>query len=228
MTKKNDESDQTVSGKVWGYARVSTEDQNLDMQIQALEKYGCDEIWSEKKSAQAPRAQFDLMTRNCRAGDTVVVWKLDRLARSITDLKEWMDKFEKWGVEFVCITDKIDTTTAMGRMFFHIVAAFAQLERDLISERTKAGMAARKAQGFTHGRPTKIYGEKRIAMARDICNLKLPMKDVKKLHGYKSLTTLNRHFPGLRQDAMRNPKAFDDWLEEEEKRKLEQEEKDDG
>ena len=216
MTKNKDESDQIVSGKTFGYARVSTEDQNLDMQIQALEKYGCDEIWSEKKSAQAFRKEFDLMVKNLRAGDTVVVWRLDRLARSIADLKTWIDKFEKWGVEFVCIVENIDTKSAMGKAFFHILAAFAQLERDLISERTTAGIAARKAKGYTFGRPTKITGKKREAMERDIRDLSMTMKQVAKKHGYTSLTTLNRHFPGVRQEAIQAA------------RKLEQEEKDDG
>jgi len=187
------------------------------MQIQALEAAGCEKIWSEKKSAQARRIEFEKLLLHCRKGDTIVIWKLDRLARSVKDLLQWNDQFQERGIHLRILNPPVDTSDALGKAFFTLTATFAQLERDLISERTRAGMAARKAKGLTHGRPTKIYGKKREAMARDICDLRLPMKKVAKKHGYGSLTTLNRHFPGLRQDAMRNPDAFQDWLEREQK-----------
>ena len=188
--------------KTFGYARVSTPDQNLDMQIQALEAVGCERVWSEKKSASAKRTEFEKMVKHLRAGDTIVIWKLDRLARSVNDLLKWNEKFEKWGVNLRVLNPPVDTSDAMGKAFFTLTAVFAQLERDLIAERTKAGMAAAKANGRSFGRPTKIVGEKRAAIEADIRDISLPMKEVAERHGYKSLTTLNRHFPKLREQCL--------------------------
>lgn len=188
--------------KVFGYARVSTPDQNLDMQIQALEQAGCQKIFSEKRSANAKRIEFEKMMRHLRAGDTVVIWKLDRLARSVNDLLKWNEKFEKWGVHLRVLNPPVNTQDAMGKAFFTLTAVFAQLERDLIAERTKAGMAAAKANGRSFGRPTEIVGEKREAIEADIRDLSLTMREVADKHGYGSLTTLNRHFPGLRQQCL--------------------------
>lgn len=188
--------------KTFGYARVSTPDQNLEMQIQALEQVGCDKIFSEKRSANAKRIEFEKMVRHLREGDSIVIWKLDRLARSVNDLLKWNEKFEKWGVHLQVLNPPVNTKDAMGKAFFTLTAVFAQLERDLIAERTKAGMAAAKANGRTFGRPTEIVGEKRAEIERDIRDLSLTMREVAEIHGYKSLTTLNRHFPGLRQQCL--------------------------
>lgn len=140
--------------RVWGYARVSTEDQDMKMQIDALEKYGVDGIFKEKKSGKdmdRPALQSMFNELYLRGNDTIVVWKLDRLGRSITDLIETVQFIEDCGARFVSLTDNIDTSTATGRFFFHIIAAMAEWERNMISERTKAGIAAAKAEGKRFG-----------------------------------------------------------------------------
>jgi len=139
-----------------GYARVSREDQNLDMQLQAIIKRGVDkkQIFQEKVSGVSKkRPQFELCLKRLRRGDTLVVWKLDRLGRSLTQLCELSKSFDDRGIMLVSITEGIDTTTAMGKLFFHFMAAIAQFERDHISERTRAGIAAAKQRGTHRTRP---------------------------------------------------------------------------
>ena len=142
-----------------GYARVSTDDQKLDMQVDALLKAGCDPdfIFKEHASgAKTQRPQLGLMIKTLRKGDVLVVYKLDRLARSVKHLFQMMEYFDKHGIEFKSLTEAIDTTTAMGKMVFHIFAAIAELERNMISERTKAGLAAARARGRKGGRRPKL------------------------------------------------------------------------
>jgi DNA invertase Pin-like site-specific DNA recombinase len=131
-----------------GYARVSTDDQDLTLQIDALRRYGVPEerIYTEKMSGKSlnNRLLRDML-RCLRKGDRIVVWKLDRLGRSVKDMITVVEKIEAAGADLVSITEGVDTSTAMGRFFFHIIASIAELERGMISERTKAGMAARKA-----------------------------------------------------------------------------------
>jgi DNA invertase Pin-like site-specific DNA recombinase len=144
-----------------GYARVSTSDQNLDLQIRALEKAGCSVIYrDEGVSAVAnERPEFALALACLRAGDTLVIWKMDRAFRSLINALNVLEDLELRGVEFQSLTDEIDTTTAMGRFVYQIRNAFSELERAIISERTKAGLAAAKARGVTLGRPRKLSGE---------------------------------------------------------------------
>lgn len=139
---------------VIGYARVSREDQNLEMQIDALKKAGCTKIFEEKVSGtRMDRPALNEMLKMLREGDRVVVYKLDRISRSTKHLIELSEFFEKKGVEFVSLQDNIDTSTAMGRFFFRVMASIAELERDIISERTKSGLAAARARGRNGGRP---------------------------------------------------------------------------
>lgn len=129
-----------------GYARVSTEDQDLRLQIDALTRYGVpqDRILEEKASGgRMDRKVLRNMLKALREGDRIVVWKLDRLGRSLKGVIEVVEKIHKAGADIVSITESIDTSTAMGRAFFHITLVFAQLERDMISERTKAGIRAK-------------------------------------------------------------------------------------
>ena len=135
-----------------GYARVSTQDQNLDLQIEALKKEECEEIFSEKLSAVKERPELEKMISILRKGDVVVVWKLDRLGRSLKHLIDLVAMFRDKGVEFISLNDNIDTTTIHGRLIFNIFASFAEFERELISERTKAGLAAARAKGRIGGR----------------------------------------------------------------------------
>lgn len=136
-----------------GYARVSTLDQSLELQVEALEKFGCELIYKEKKSAVKERKEFNRMNKNARSGDTIVVWKLDRLGRSLRHLINQVNDYKEREIELVSIQDKIDTTSATGRLMFNMIAIFAEFERDLISDRTKAGLEAAKKKGRKGGRP---------------------------------------------------------------------------
>jgi DNA invertase Pin-like site-specific DNA recombinase len=155
-----------------GYARVSTDDQNLDMQISALVNAGVHEenIHSEHRSAVAERRPKLMMAlHDARQGDTFVVWKLDRLARDMTDLLGFMKHFEDHGIAFRSLTEGVDTSTPAGKLLFHVIGALAQFERDLVVERTNAGIAAHRARGGKIGQPKKIAGKKRervIAMLK--------------------------------------------------------------
>ncbi|PGA43609.1 recombinase family protein [Bacillus toyonensis] len=148
----------------FGYARVSTQDQSLSLQLDAIEKYGVERIFEEKESGKKKeRTQLKELIRVLRKGDTVVVYKLDRISRSTKHLIELMEDFEAKEIHFVSLQDKIDTTTAMGRFFFRMLASIAELERDIISERTKDGLTAARARGRNGGRP-KVE-EKKIELA---------------------------------------------------------------
>lgn len=142
-----------------GYARVSTQDQKLDVQITGLEKYGCEKIFQEKKSAVKERPELDQLLEHLRSGDVVVVWKLDRLGRSLRHLIDLVAQFQGLGVDFVSLNDSIDTTTAQGRLIFNIFASFAEFERELISERTKAGLQAAREKGRVGGRKPGLSDE---------------------------------------------------------------------
>ncbi|GAB2875574.1 recombinase family protein [Paraburkholderia jirisanensis] len=137
-----------------GYARVSTDDQHLDLQIAALQKASCDRIFTDHgiSGAQFKRPGLDRLFRTLKRGDTLIVWRLDRLGRSIAKLIDLMGRLAKKGVHFVSLIDTIDTTTAMGSFYFHVVAALSELERKIIGERTRAGIAAARANGRPHGR----------------------------------------------------------------------------
>jgi len=162
-----------------GYARVSTQEQNLQMQLDELQKFGVIEIFEEKMSGtKKERPALDEMLKMLRKGDRVVVYKLDRISRSTKHLIELVEHFEEHGVEFVSISDNIDTSTATGRFFFRMMASIAELERDITSERTKSGLAAARARGRKGGRPSidpkrvktalKMYDSKQHSIA-EIC-----------------------------------------------------------
>lgn len=137
-----------------GYARVSTADQSLDLQMDALNKYGCDRIYTEKASgAKDDRVELARVMDTLRDGDVLVVYKLDRLARSTVKLISTLDAINAMGAEFVSLSDSIDTSTAAGKAFFGMLAVFAEFERNVIVERTRAGLAASRARGRNGGRP---------------------------------------------------------------------------
>ncbi len=143
-----------------GYARVSTQDQNLDLQVEALNKIGCEKIFEEIVSGiKTDRQNLNEAVSYLRPGDSLVVWRLDRLGRTLKQLIELINTLKERGIGFVSITEAIDTTTPTGQFFFHITAAFAELERDLIRERTKAGLASARARGRKGGRPKAIDSE---------------------------------------------------------------------
>jgi DNA invertase Pin-like site-specific DNA recombinase len=149
-----------------GYARVSTHDQTLALQQDALEKAGCTKIFTDVISgAKAERKGLAEALEYVRAGDTLVVWRLDRLGRSLKDLIEKLTELNNRKIGFKSLTENIDTTTSGGKLIFHIFGALAEFERDLIKERTNAGLQAARERGRKGGRP-KALTEKKTAMAR--------------------------------------------------------------
>ena len=146
-----------------GYARVSTDDQNTNLQVDALKVAGCEKIFMEHGSgADRDRPQLKAALEFTRAGDVFVAWKLDRVARSVSHLIAVMDWLKERKVGFKSLQDAIDTTTATGTLMFQIIASFAEFERNIIRERTMAGLAAAKTRGRVGGRPKglrKIDGE---------------------------------------------------------------------
>jgi DNA invertase Pin-like site-specific DNA recombinase len=148
----------------FGYARVSTGEQNTDRQLDALREYGVDEIYEEKISGgKRSRPQLNLLLSKLRTGDTLVVYELKRLGRNTKQLLAMAEEFQANGIEFVSLTEKLDTTTPMGRFVFTTWCALAQLDREIISENTKSGLVAAKARGRIGGR--KPHDKKQIEKA---------------------------------------------------------------
>jgi len=145
-----------------GYARVSTTEQNLDLQTDALKRAGCEKIFTDTATgARSERPGLDLALPHLRKGDTLVVWKLDRLGRSIRHLIDSVGQLQERKVGFRSLQESIDTTTSGGKLVFHVFAALAEFERDLIRERTRAGLEAARARGKKGGRPPKLDQKKR-------------------------------------------------------------------
>ncbi len=137
-----------------GYARVSTRDQNLELQLDALNKAGCEVIYQEKVSggASTSRPELERLLKQLRTGDTVYIYKLDRLGRSLRHLLTVVGDLQHLGVGLVSLTDAINTTSAQGRLVFNLFASLAEFERELIRERTHAGLASARARGRVGGR----------------------------------------------------------------------------
>jgi len=147
-----------------GYARVSTTDQNLALQHDALRAAGCERIFTDTVSgARVERPGLTAALGECRMGDTLVVWKLDRLGRSLPHLVETVRDLLTRGVGFKSLQEQLDTTTSGGKLIFHLFAALAEFERDLIRERTNAGLAAARARGRNGGRPKGVDPKKQKA-----------------------------------------------------------------
>jgi DNA invertase Pin-like site-specific DNA recombinase len=145
----------------FGYARVSKNEQSLEIQIEKLKKAGCQEIYQEKVSgSKDDRSQLNLLIGRLREGDTICVVRLDRLGRRMTKLIELINDFKKNGIEFISLENNIDTTTPMGMLLFTMCAAFAEMERTLITERVKAGLDAAHSKGRKGGRPKALTAEK--------------------------------------------------------------------
>jgi len=148
-----------------GYARVSTEEQNLSLQLDALQQAGCGKIFQDKASgAKAQRPGLQEAQEYLREGDTLVVWRLDRLGRSLKDLIETVQRLEERGVGFQSLQEAIDTTTSGGKLVFHIFGALAEFERNLIRERTYAGLQAARARGRKGGRPKALDKKKQALL----------------------------------------------------------------
>lgn len=177
-----------------GLARVSSREQNLDLQIDALKAAGCEIIIDEKAGGDSRKRPglTDVMAR-IRKGDTLVIWKLDRLGRSTKELVIFVADLQKQGIEFRSLTEGIDTSTPAGRFFFHIMAALAQMELELIRERTRAGLDSARAKGLVGGR-RKALDEEKIASARTLLESGTPPRQVAEHMGV-SVATLYRYIP---------------------------------
>src|ERR671929_443464 len=151
-----------------GYARVSTDDQTLDLQRDALQKAGCELIFDDMVSGtKARRPGLEQALSHLRSGDTLVVWRLDRLGRSLRHLIETVTELQEKGIGFKSLTESIDTTTSGGKLVFHIFGALAEFEREIIRERTNAGLKSARARGRHGGRPKKLTKSK-AEMARQL------------------------------------------------------------
>jgi DNA invertase Pin-like site-specific DNA recombinase len=150
-----------------GYVRVSKQEQNEELQIDALKEVGCEKWFLDKMTgSKAERKGLNEALEYLRPGDTFMVWKLDRAGRSLPHLMELLKDLQARNIEFVSITEQIDTTTPGGKLIFHLMGALAEFEHDLIRERTNAGLAAARARGRVGGRPRKLKTNGKIALAR--------------------------------------------------------------
>lgn len=177
-----------------GYARVSTQDQNLDLQQEALTQAGCQKLFEDKMSGtRSDRPGLAKALEMLREDDTLVVWKLDRLGRSVKQLVDLVGELHQQGVQFKSVTDAIDTGTPSGRFFFHVMASLAEMERELTVERTRAGLDVARQLGRRGGRKRKMTDSK-IESAKKLLASGVPPKDVAKNLGV-SIPTLYRHIP---------------------------------
>ena len=168
-----------------GYARVSTKEQNLALQLDALEKEGCKKIFQEKISgAKADRPELKKLIDQLREGDVIITWKLDRLGRSLRDLVNLMNDIQDKGAGLKSLNDSIDTTTPHGKLTFHLFASLAEFERDIIRERTRAGLEAARARGRKGGRPKGLS-----KAAQD----KAMIAETLYVNGNKSITEICKH-----------------------------------
>jgi DNA invertase Pin-like site-specific DNA recombinase len=161
-----------------GYARVSTFEQTLNLQQDALAKAACSKIFADTASgAKTERKGLDEALSYVRKGDTLVVWRLDRLGRSLPHLITTLTALEQRGIGFKSLTENIDTTTSGGKLIFHILGALAEFERNLIKERTQAGLTAARARGKTGGRPKALTGKK-LSIALDLYERQHPIAEI--------------------------------------------------
>jgi DNA invertase Pin-like site-specific DNA recombinase len=165
-----------------GYARVSTKEQILDLQLDALKKAGCNDgdIYTDKDTSVNPDRQgLGEALSHLRAGDTLVVWRLDRLGRSLTQLIALINDLQSKGIGFKSLQENMDTTTSGGKLIFHIFGALAEFEREVIRERTSAGLQAARARGRVGGRPRlDVLDPKKIELVRKLYSSNTPVKEI--------------------------------------------------
>ncbi|PHN04375.1 recombinase family protein [Flavilitoribacter nigricans] len=168
-----------------GYVRSSTKEQNLSLQLDALKKEGCEKIYQEKISgAKAARPELQRMIEQLRVGDIIIIWKLDRMGKSLRDLINLVNEIQKKGAGLKSLNDAIDTTTPQGKLIFHLFASLAEFEKDIIRERTKPGLEAARARGRAGGRPKGLSKE-----AQD----KAMVAETLYTKGDKSVTEICKH-----------------------------------
>ncbi len=185
---------------IFGYARVSTEQQNLDRQLDALKKYGCDLIYNEKMTGtRRDRPELTKLLDRVTEGDTVVIESLSRLGRSTKDLIELTEIFEKKGVHLVSLKESIDTSTSTGKLLFTLMSAIAQFERDVIADRTREGLRSARARGRTGGRPRT--DPEKVKKAVKLYNTgQYSVREIEELTGVKK-ATLYRALEGKNQNS---------------------------
>ena len=183
---------------IYGYARVSTIDQNIDLQIEALKKAGCEKIFSEKMSGSIKdRPELEKCLASLELEDTLIVWRMDRLGRSIKNLIELVDLLNEKGTNLICINENIDTDNTQGKFFFYLCACFAEMELNLIKERTRAGLAAARARGHMGGRKPKLSEEQQKLLWTLYMDNK-PMHELKVIFGVTT-PTIYRYIRNLKK-----------------------------
>ncbi|MEX3612399.1 MAG: recombinase family protein [Burkholderia sp.] len=179
-----------------GYARVSTDDQNLDQQRDALHAAGCTQVYEEKASgSRSSRPELEHAIKALRPGDTLVVQRLDRLGRSLPDLVKVVTGLKALGIAFESLAERIETNSAAGELVFHIFASLAQFERQLIRERTQAGLKAARARGRKGGRKPKLGAKEIREIGILLADPKMTVSDVAARYQV-SRTTIYKHVPG--------------------------------
>jgi DNA invertase Pin-like site-specific DNA recombinase len=180
-----------------GYARVSTDDQTLNPQLDALAQAGCELLYQEHASGKtAERRELEACLKALRAGDCLVVWRLDRLGRNLGDLVGIVNALEARAVGFASLTENIETTSPAGKLVFHLFAALAEFERNVIRERTMVGLRSARARGRKGGRPKKLPRQEDIDMLRALVKEgSIPIKDIAARFGV-SRATVHRLAPG--------------------------------
>jgi DNA invertase Pin-like site-specific DNA recombinase len=179
-----------------GYARVSTDEQSLDLQLDALKRAGCKRIFTDKVSTtRADHPGLADAVSHLRERDVLVIWKLDRLGRTVKGLVDFVGDLQERKIQFRSLTDAIDTTTPAGRFFFHVMASLAQMERELLAERTRAGLAAARRRGRVGGRKRRMTPGK-VESARKLLKGGMPPRDVAQSLGV-SVPTLYRWVPAV-------------------------------
>ena len=191
-----------------GYARVSTAEQNLDLQRDALKAAGCEKVITDKASgATAARPGLEKVKELLRAGDTLVVWRLDRLGRSLRDLIGWMTYLDEEKVGLLSLHEAIDTTTTSGKLTFHLFGALAEFERNLIRERTHAGLMAARARGRSGGRRPKLDDRKKAEVVRLMRDRSIPVSSIVARYGV-SRTTLYKFAREAQKSAEKSVPGF--------------------
>lgn len=177
-----------------GYARVSTKKQNLKLQVDALKKAGCEKVYTDiSNGSKFDRIELSKAMEFLRNGDTLIIWKLDRLGRNVKKLIQFVDELNSKNIKFISLTDSIDTSTSTGMFFFHIMASLSEMEKELISERTKAGLESAKKLGRYGGRKRSMT-ESKLNSAKKLLENGVCRKEVAKNLGV-SIPTLYRWIP---------------------------------
>ena len=191
-----------------GYARVSTDDQNLDLQHDELKRAGCENIYSEHiSSTKAERPQLQACLKAIRSDeDVLVIWRLDRLGRNLKELIELVNELEKKGCGLVSLKESIDTTTPAGRLVFHIFASLAQFERELIQERTKAGIKSARERGKIGGRPSKLTLADKTMIQALMSHQETNVKELATRFGVSRATLYRVFDDGQKKEALKGSK----------------------